>query len=99
MTSGIALWVPIASMVTRAPSSASRSSSSGMAAISFDLPPTASCPSTRRCGLAQALDPAREAALEQLGVERGQHRAQRVPPRAPARVPFGDRIDGLLATD
>src|SRR3954452_9942088 len=54
MVSAIALWVPIASMVTRAPSSASRSSSSGMAAISFDLPATASCPSTRRWRLAQA---------------------------------------------
>src|SRR6476620_2625364 len=48
MTSAIAPCAPMASIVTRAPSSASRSRRSGMAAISFDLPATASCPSTRR---------------------------------------------------
>src|SRR3954452_17231280 len=44
----------MASIVTKAPSRARRSSSNGMAAISFDLPATASCPSTRRWRLAQA---------------------------------------------
>jgi hypothetical protein len=46
--------VPMALIVTSAPVSASRSSSSGIAAISFDLPATASCPNTSRCRLAQA---------------------------------------------
>src|SRR4051812_44690175 len=54
MTSAIAPCAPMASIVTRAPSSASRSRRSGMAAISFDLPATASCPSTRRWRVAQA---------------------------------------------
>src|SRR3954454_13670908 len=54
MTSAIAPCAPMASIVTKAPSRARRSSSNGMAVISFDLPPTASCPSTRRWRVAQA---------------------------------------------
>src|SRR4051794_18348979 len=54
MTSAIAPCAPMASIVTKAPSRARRSSSNGMATISFDLPLTASCPSTRRWRVAQA---------------------------------------------
>jgi hypothetical protein len=50
----ISRWQPMASMVTSAPSSSSRSSKSGMATISFDFSATASCPSTSRWRLAQA---------------------------------------------
>src|SRR5689334_16432089 len=38
MVAAIPVWVPMASIVTKAPSSASRSRSNGMAVISFDLP-------------------------------------------------------------
>jgi hypothetical protein len=48
MAVAISFCVPMASIVTRAPLSASRSSSSGMAVISFDLRLTASWPSTKR---------------------------------------------------
>jgi hypothetical protein len=44
----------MASMVTSAPSSSSRSSSSGIALISLDFSATASWPSTSRCRVAQA---------------------------------------------
>src|SRR3954470_4707736 len=54
MAVAISACVPMASIVTRAPWSASRSSRSGMAVISFDLPVTASCPSTSRWRVAQA---------------------------------------------
>src|SRR3954454_7120387 len=54
MAVAISRCVPMASIVTRAPWSASRSSRSGMAVISFDLPATASCPSTSRWRVAQA---------------------------------------------
>src|SRR4051812_31448315 len=49
MAWAILVWQPMASRVTRAPVRARRSSSSGMAVISFDLASVASCPSTRRC--------------------------------------------------
>src|SRR3954447_25302052 len=54
MAWAILVWQPMASSVTRAPASAKRSRSSGMAAISFDLALMASCPSTRRWRAAQA---------------------------------------------
>src|SRR5438105_400048 len=54
MVSAMAVCVPMASIVTNAPASSSRSSSRGMAVISFDLPSTACWPSTRRCRQAQA---------------------------------------------
>ena len=48
IVSAIAPWAPMASMVTSAPASSSRSSSSGMAAISLDFLSTASWPRTSR---------------------------------------------------
>ena len=51
---GILVCVPMASMVTSAPVSARRSSSSGIAVISLDLASQACWPSTRRWVLAQA---------------------------------------------
>ena len=44
----ILVWQPIASMVTKAPVSARRSRSTGIAVISFDLASQACWPSTRR---------------------------------------------------
>src|SRR5918993_2160200 len=55
MRSAIAVWQPMASTVTMLFCRANRSSSSGMAVISFDLSPTQRWPSTRSCSLAQAL--------------------------------------------
>jgi hypothetical protein len=57
----MAVWQPIASMVTVAPSRSSRRSSAGMAVISFDFSATATCPSTSRLALAQALTRCRAA--------------------------------------
>src|SRR3954471_4803496 len=118
MVSGMALWAPIASMVTRAPSSASRSSDGGdlvrlaghrllpehqaLAArpggdeVQGITPPAPGVGAPRGLAvdgdqvgfrLAQALDPAREAALEQLRVERRDHLAERVVARD--AVPVG----------
>jgi hypothetical protein len=55
MRSAIAVWQPMASSVTMLFRGASRSSSSGMAVISFDLSSTQRWPSTRSRSLAQAL--------------------------------------------
>ena len=51
----MAVWQPIASVVTRQPRSSSNSKSLGIAVISLDLASVASWPSTRRLALAQAL--------------------------------------------
>src|SRR4051794_29100931 len=51
----MSFWQPMASSVTMLFFRASRSSSSGMAVISFDVSSTQRWPSTRSCSLAQAL--------------------------------------------
>ena len=51
----MAFWQPMASMVTKAPLTSSRSSRAGMAVISLDLASTATWPSDRFCAVAQAL--------------------------------------------
>src|SRR5277367_81819 len=50
----MARWQPMASMVTIQPSITRRSSSAGIAVISFDLVATLTWPSTRRCCAANA---------------------------------------------
>ena len=54
MVWAICVCVPMASMVTMAPASSRRCSSSGIAMISLDFSVTASCPSTSCCRVAQA---------------------------------------------
>ncbi len=54
MVWAICVCVPIASMVTMAPASSRRRSSSGIAMISLDFSDTASCPSTSCWPVAQA---------------------------------------------
>ena len=51
----MAVWQPIASMVTMQPSSASSRSRRGMAVISLDFASVATCPSTSPLAVAQAL--------------------------------------------
>ena len=51
----MAVWQPIASIVTVQPRTSSRARSAGIAVISFDLSSTATCPSTSPLASAQAL--------------------------------------------
>jgi hypothetical protein len=53
--SAILVWQLIASMVTMHPFSVSNSNNASIAVISLDIAPVATCPSTARLALAQAL--------------------------------------------